>query len=57
MSRGHKSRWQARFEGYDGAGREEVEKRVLNIRRAREARAEVESEDKAIELALGLRVR
>jgi len=57
VSRGHKSRWQARFEGYDGAGREEVEKRVLNIRRAREARSEVENEDRVIERVLGLRVR
>jgi hypothetical protein len=54
---GHKTRWQARFEGMDGETQPEAERRIRNIRRAREARSEVEAEDRRIERVLGLRVR
>ena len=54
---GHKTRWQARFEGLDGERTAEVERRIRNIKRSRAALMEVQAEDKAIERRLGLRVR
>lgn len=54
---GHKTRWQARFEGRDGERTAEVERRIRNIKRSRMTRAEVADENRAIEQAYGLPVR